>query len=127
MSLPSDKLAEILCPLHGRCQGEKITGTFLPPFPRPVQPNPYQHQWRAVLNLETARAIQVRREPTRRRPGRHWQAKSRLVGGCAVTALVRAGANIAAVNGVGDTATSLANKLRRDKMLPLLGAGQSSH
>jgi hypothetical protein len=46
--------------------------------------------------------------------------------GDGVTALVRAGANIAAVNKAGDSATSLAKKLRRDNILPLLVVGQRS-
>jgi hypothetical protein len=41
VSLPGAKLPEILGPLHGRCQGEKIRDfSTVPPFPRPVQPNP---------------------------------------------------------------------------------------
>jgi len=45
----------------------------------------------------------------------------------AVTALVGAGANIAAVDKAGDSAISLARELHRDRMLTLLVAGQRPH
>ncbi|MGO9084908.1 MAG: ankyrin repeat domain-containing protein [Candidatus Sulfotelmatobacter sp.] len=44
----------------------------------------------------------------------------------AVTALVHAGANVAAVNGLGESATSLAKEWHRDKILPLLVAPKPS-